>query len=287
MKIENEKYEICFVERGGEILSFTNKKTGLQYMYQGDSKYWSGKNPTLFPIVGSTFSKSYEAKGKVYSMKNHGIIRYADLKCIENDKTKITFLLESSEETLQVYPYKFRYEVTYELNADTLNISYSITNKDDEMMPFGFGLHPAFRVPLNENEKFEDYVVEFEREEKLKQIIFDPKKQKDVIYKDVTMKKWNINYDEIEERETLVFSNILSKYVILKGPQGNGVKVTCEGYPYLAFWTAERNAPFLCIEPWYSHDDYEDVQVPFKDREGTIQLDPGNVFKTSYAINVF
>ena len=43
MKLENERYIVTFVEKGGEIQSFTDKETGIQYMWQGDETYWSGK----------------------------------------------------------------------------------------------------------------------------------------------------------------------------------------------------------------------------------------------------
>ena len=98
MKIANERYEMTFCEKGGEMTSFRDKQTGIQYLYQGDSEYWSGKNPTLFPIVGNTHSGTYEIDGKQYAMKNHGLIRYATLTCIEqtgNKKTISVFLLLS------------------------------------------------------------------------------------------------------------------------------------------------------------------------------------------------
>lgn len=246
-----------------------------------------GKNPTLFPIVGSTYNKEYKAKGKTYSMKNHGIIRYSDLKCTAINDTSITFTLEANKETLAVYPYNFKYEITYTLNNDTLEVVYHITNKDEEKMPFGFGLHPAFRVPLNENETYEDYILEFENEEHMKQLVFDESFETLPYYKDVTMKTWPLNYDEIEKYETLVYRDFTSTYVTLKGKAGNGVRVNFKGYPFLALWTAKKGAPYLCIEPWYSHDDYEKVDVAFEDREGMIVLAPNETFTTSYSITVF
>ena len=66
MRLENERYVATFTTKGGEIESFTDKQTGIQYMYQGDTPYWGGSNPTLFPIVGSTFTKDYEIDGKKY-----------------------------------------------------------------------------------------------------------------------------------------------------------------------------------------------------------------------------
>ncbi len=83
MKIANERYEMTFCEQGGEMTSFRDKQTDIQYLYQGDSEFWSGKNPTLFPIVGNTHSGTYEIDGKQYAMKNHGLIRYAKLTCIK------------------------------------------------------------------------------------------------------------------------------------------------------------------------------------------------------------
>ena len=64
MKLENERYEVTFVEKGGEIYSFTDKQTGLQYMWQGDNDNWGGKNPSLFPIIGNTYTKDYQIDGK-------------------------------------------------------------------------------------------------------------------------------------------------------------------------------------------------------------------------------
>lgn len=287
MKIQNNNYEVQFDLKGGEILAFTNKDTNIQYMYQGNTEYWGGKNPTLFPIVGSTYSKTYVAKGKTYSMKNHGIIRYSTLKCTNHTDTSITFTLEANKETLEQYPYQFKYEITYTLNNDTLNIVYHITNNDEETMPFGFGLHPAFRVPLCENETFEDYILEFENDENMKQLVFDESFVNPPYYQDIKMKQWHLNYEEIEKYETIVYRDFTSTYVTLKGKEGHGVKVNFEGYPFLALWNAKARAPYLCIEPWYSHDDYEKVDVAFKDREGMINLESGKTFTTSYSITVF
>ncbi len=174
MKIYNEYFEAEFSEKGGEIVSLVDKKTGLQYMYQGDSPYWSGKNPTLFPIVGNTYDGTYEAKGNTYTFKNHGLIRYATLTCIEHKEDRIVFELKANEETLQHYPYAFTYHIAYSFNDKGLNIEYEIMNEDEEVMPFTFGLHPGFRVPMFDDECYEDYSISFDQEETMEQLIFDP-----------------------------------------------------------------------------------------------------------------
>ena len=99
MKLENERYIVTFVEKGGEIQSFTDKETGIQYMWQGDETYWSGKNPSLFPMVGNTYTNDYTIEGKSYAMKNHGLIRYATLTCRQDDGKQIVMELNSNEDT--------------------------------------------------------------------------------------------------------------------------------------------------------------------------------------------
>lgn len=68
----------------------------------------------------------------------------------------------------------------------------------------------------------------------------------------------------------ILFEHLRSPYVTLTNGK-NSVKVSVAGYRWLAFWT-KQNAPYLCIEPWHGHGDFEEVHVPFEEREGTIQL---------------
>lgn len=282
--IENKRYVLELTLAGGEIQSFYDKELKIEYMYQGDSEHWSGKNPTLFPIVGNTYTKTYVTKGKEYSFKNHGLIRYATLTIVNQDECSVTLELKSNEETLSMYPYAFTYHITYTLHEDKLEVFYEITNNDEETMPFTFGLHPGFRVPLVEKETFEDYTLSFEREEDLKQLIFN---DGDVRYVDVTMKDWELDYKEMVERATLIYKDFSSSYVTLSGKAGHGVKMSIAGYPLLAIWTQAKGAPYLCIEPWYSHADFEDVNCAFEDRFGMMKLESNRKFVTSYTIETF
>jgi galactose mutarotase-like enzyme len=58
------------------------------------------------------------------------------------------------------------------------------------------------------------------------------------------------------------------------------------GYKWFAIWTKD-NFPFVCLEPWHSHTDFEEVKVDFEKREGTIILKPNNSYTTSYTIEIF
>lgn len=287
MKLKNDHYEVTFTEKGGEIASFTNVDTGIQYMWQGDPEFWGGKNPGLFPLVGNTFSQTYTIDGKEYSMKNHGLIRYATLTCVKEDENEVVMALDSDDTTLAQYPFPFHYEVAYELEDNKLTITYRITNTGDKEMPFTFGLHPGFNCPLTKDERFEDYTMSFSNPEKMKQLVFDLEKKKPYVLEDVELQEIPCDYDLIEKYATLIYKNPKSGFLTLKGKSGHGVRISIAGYPYLAIWTAKKGAPFICLEPWYGHADFSEVAEDFYHREGTMILSPGKTFTTSYTIEVF
>ncbi|MEG2685226.1 MAG: aldose 1-epimerase family protein, partial [Erysipelotrichaceae bacterium] len=161
MKISNERFELEIINRGGEIQSFFDKKKKVEYMWQGDEKYWTGKNPTLFPIVSGLANHGYDVDGQHFEMKNHGFIRISDMICIEETTNKITMELKANEFTLEQYPYNFKFHTQYELIDNKIIITYIVLNKGKKAMPFSLGCHPGFNCPIEKNEKFSDYKLVF------------------------------------------------------------------------------------------------------------------------------
>lgn len=287
MQLENQRYCVTFTENGGEIESFCDKVSGLQYMWQGDTTYWAGKNPTLFPIVGNTYRGSYVIDGKTYAMKNHGLIRYAQLKLQDHNDTMLTMTYDSNDQTLAQFPFPFHYAITYTLQDNKLTITYHITNTGEKDMPFSFGLHPGFRCPIHPDETFEDYQIKFSNEEHMQQLVFDINKETPYTLQDVNMQVLPCDYTAFEKYNTIIYKNAKSAYVTLEGKHQNGVRISIAGYPYFALWTAGKDAPFICLEPWYGHADFSDVKEDFYNREGTMLLSPQKTFTTSYTIEVF
>ncbi|MFV0381279.1 MAG: aldose 1-epimerase family protein [Breznakia sp.] len=283
MNIKNAKFEVTFTSKGGEMLSFQDLETKVNYLWQGSEQFWTGKNPTLFPIVANTYTKQYKAKGNIYALKNHGFIRISNLTCIKQDETSIAFALCSNEATRQVYPYEFRYQIHYMLCDSTLQIDYKIKNKDNETMPFGFGLHPGFNCPITSKEMFEDYKLVFEEVEELEQLIFEG--QTKPYYKKVKMKELAFNYSEFKKVSTYIFKGMKSKFVSLQSKR-HSIRISIEGFTYLALWTASKGAPFVCIEPWCTLPDFQKNDISFEQREGMINLKPDEEFNISYTISI-
>lgn len=288
MKLSNDQYEVLFQEAGGEIASFKHKASGLEYMWQGDGTYWSGKNPTLFPMIGNTYTKTYTIHGNEYAMKNHGLIRYATLTCVKDDGNTVEFQLTNNEETHKQYPFSFDYRISYTLHDNKLTVKYHVTNTGDEVMPFSLGLHPAFRCPLEKDEKFEDYQIKFSNQEMLHQMVFDPAGKCAPVMKDhkEPVQSIPLTYEWIEKYATVIYKDIKSAYVTLSGKH-HGVKMSCVGYPLLAFWTPKKGAPFICIEPWIGHGDFYDHGKDFYNRDYTMLLSAKKSYTCAYTIEVY
>lgn len=275
MILENEYLKLECCAKGGEIQSCFDKIKQKEIMWQGDSQFWSGKNPTLFPIVGNTFSKSYEIDGQTYAMKNHGLIRYGECECIAQSEDSITLQMKSNEETLKQYPFAFTYEITYRLKGRKVEIIYHITNDSNRDMPFTFGLHPGFNVTDNKAK------LVFACEEHLTQIHFNHGYKKE----NKTMKEWNYNYEDMVQDATLIYENIKSPYVDLV-QKDSTIRVSIAGFPYLALWCVPQ-APYLCIEPWYGMADLvPEMETEFEKRVGMMKCSPNHTFTTSYWFEV-
>lgn len=274
--LENEVARVEFKTMGAEIISFILKAKQMEAIWSGDPTYWSGRNPILFPIVGSTFSKDYQIDGKTYSMGNHGFARNSEFVVVHHLEDRILFALNFSAETLAQYPFEFKLTVEYVLQDCELTVNYNIFNLSEKVMPFSFGLHPAFNCPLAKGEKFEDYYLEFASVEDCTTLKGDFK---------LKGNKIALNYEIFKSIPTLLFESIKSPYVTLTNGV-HGVKVTVQGYRWLAFWT-KQEAPYLCIEPWHGHGDFKANDVPFEQREGTICLNPDKSFTTTYQIKLF
>lgn len=282
-ELENEYIRLECRPEGGEIKSLWDKKRDLEVLYQGDQG-WSGSNPSLFPIIGNTWSKDYEIDGKTYAMKNHGLIRYAVLEG-EKEGDTVRFILRADEETKKRYPFDFLYEIAYHLEGPEVHIDYRITNTGDTVMPFTFGLHPAFRVPQEAGETFEDYELIPDINGRATQIVFEPKGEP-VTRQEVHFEPWTLDRDTIYKYKTLVFEDFDADRITLACKGEPRVSVEMSQFPLLAIWTHENVSDFVCIEPWYGHADFEPVEEDFYHREGTMLLQPGETFSTGYSIRL-
>lgn len=147
--IGNDTLTVKIQSKGAELQSIQTKD-GMEYLWQGDPQYWADRAPNLFPQVGMCTDGYYLLDGIRYPMDAHGFIKDMDLQVSEHTENQITFMCGDTADTHRVYPFLFRYAISYRLSGQTLAICIQVENCSTRVMPFAVGGHPGFRVPLEE-----------------------------------------------------------------------------------------------------------------------------------------
>ncbi len=101
-----------------------------------------GGIPILFPFAGKP------PKGSI--LKQHGFARTSSWTVLEAGRSRLRCSFEANAQTLLAFPHLFRLELEVVLGEASLKLSFKIQNQGTSAMPLHFGLHPYFKVPLDE-----------------------------------------------------------------------------------------------------------------------------------------
>ncbi len=286
--ISNEYLNIGIKEVGAELSSIISNQSGKEYMWQADPAVWAAHAPNLFPIIGSLKGGSFIYRDKEYACPKHGFVRDNDkISLVEKTTSDATFLLSCSEETLKVYPFRFEFRIHFALDANTLHLHHKVINHGNSDMLFSLGGHPAFRVPVNDDEDYTDYFLEFENPETAEswQVQKDGLIGKDTIPafdKPTTI----LLRPDLFDNDALVFKNLNSHSVSIRSSKARQVlKVRFPDFNYLGIW-AKPNSAYVCIEPWLGIADSYSSDRNFEHKEGLLCLQPGQHFSASYSIEI-
>ena len=286
-EIKNEYIKAKIKSFGAELNSLQKCAEELEYIWQGDSKYWNRHSPILFPIVGRLKNDSYTYQKQKYNMSQHGFARDKEFELVINEADFIEFRLNSDEKILEIYPFSFELYLSYKLEKNSLIVSYKVINKSDDKMLFSIGAHPAFNWTLKEDEKKEDYFLEFENIKETKRYFLN---DKGLVYDSVDLKiidnKIALN-EELFKNDALVFNDSNIKTLTLKNSiNENYIKLNFDNFPYLGIWSKPSVAPFICIEPWFGVADDENSNQNFEDKKGIITLQKDEIFSCFYSIEI-
>ena len=273
MKLDNGILCLELTNKGGEMSKLTYK--GYDVLYKGDGPYWTGKNPTLFPMISSPDKKEYVLDGITYPCRNHGLIRYATLQTIVDNDKEVVMRLTSNDDTKKEYPFDFEYNITYKLDNNKVLINYDITNTGDKQMPFTFGLHPGFNI-----NDFKETEIIFNDDE-----VGELFNQKTRSSSSIKLGTYTNYLEDLAKLQTIILKNLKSKYVTLKMKEYS-INIDMSKFKYLAIWTADPNAKYICIEPWLSVNNIKTSSNPFADEFELEHLKPGETFKIDYYIEL-
>lgn len=285
--LENDELKVTLSSKGAELMSMIDKKDQTEYIWQGNPEYWAYHAPHLFPIVGGLNQDSLLVDGNHYPLSRHGFARTSTFRRIESAPQQAIFELRYSQETLTAYPYKFEFQVIYFLVGRSLKVVYKVINLDNSDIYFSIGAHPGFNLPFHNETNFEDYYIEFQKDEQLESHQLSEKGlfNRETSPISTNNKQLPMSYN-LFEKDALVFKNIQSRSVILKSNKSSKqIKVDFPHFNYLGLWT-KRNAPFICIEPWLGCADTDGNPTDISKKEAIQHLKHGHVFETEFTVTV-
>ena len=286
--LTNEHLQVKIRKKGAELYSVLSKDTELEYMWNGDPKFWAKTSPLLFPIVGALKNDTYFYDGGSYSLPRHGFARDVIFEVSAQKPDGVTFSLSSSDSTMEKYPFEFELQVEYKLVENLLEVTYYVKNEADDKMYFSIGGHPAFKVPLTDNSKYEDSYLHFDRMENAERwpvtsegLIKD--KPVSLIENSSALGLTRSLFEE----DALVFKNLKSDIISIKSHQhSHGLDFYFEGFPYLGIWAA-KNADFVCLEPWCGIADSLSHDQQLQTKEGIETLLPNELWSRTWKVRFY
>lgn len=125
----------------------------------GTAKPTRSGTPLLFPFAGRIRGTSFRFRDKQYELEDgdgqgnaiHGFVFNRAWRITQRavDRVAGQFQASVDDETLaRRWPADFRITAEYRIAGNTLTSELMIENPDDKPLPFGFGTHAYFRVPL-------------------------------------------------------------------------------------------------------------------------------------------
>ena len=291
LKNENLKIEVNL--HGAELKSLYNMDTDTEYLWCADPAYWNRTSPVLFPFVGGVKNGVYRHNGEEYRIGQHGFARDREFALVSRTEDTVWFSLEDDESSRMIYPFAFRLEIGYQLLKDGVKVMWRVKNPAETDMYFSIGAHPAFNCPLRKGEKQTDYSIRLQGGdgndvEAFVNTIFGQGGTVTAEHETVELNHGLLPITEHTfDNDAKVIENAQVQRVALIDESGEEILAVEFDAPLVGIWSPpKKNAPFVCIEPWYGRCDSEVFAGELKDREWEQVLKPGEEFAAEYKIRV-
>lgn len=288
--LENEVLKVEIDSFGAELKSVQRKSDHQEYMWQGDPKYWGRTSPVLFPFVGAPRDKEYRYEGKTYAMGQHGFARDMEFALEEQEAQRIWFVLDSTEETYAKYPFAFRLHIGYELTEDQVKVLWRVENTDRKPLYFSIGAHPAFLCPIHGEADKLGYGLKFGGlDTELHHHGNTPEGLAVMQDEVLALKDGAVTFTPgFFDKCTYMVEGKQTGEVSLLDTAGTPYVTVQFDAPLFAVWSPEgKDAPFVCIEPWYGRCDAEDFEGSIAERAYENALAAGGTFEASYRMRFF
>lgn len=225
-------------EKGATIVSL--KKDEKDFLYRNDENLRSSERPRcgipfLFPIFGRLKDSKYIWDEKEYAMEIHGFGHTSTWTVVSQLKNRLVLVLESNEETLAQYPFRFRVTLDFTMEDGTLNIVQTYENLDITPMPYNYGFHPYFLTEKLENQQVETYADTY----------FDFAKGPSAFGHG----KVSLSMPEGAPETGAAFMGVHSPTILHNKAEGRKLTMEFDDSFHTHVLWAQAGKPFLCVEP--------------------------------------
>lgn len=153
---------------GGQLVGLQVERGGRsrELLYRGmnfcASPGFAGKAMVMWPATGRSLAGDAAAvpgdaagwrwQGKRWPMPIHGFAKDQRWTVVSTPKkgevASVTIALGDTPQTRELFPFSFRFLITYSLRGNRLSVRHRVTNLSKNPMPFSIGNHMTFALPL-------------------------------------------------------------------------------------------------------------------------------------------
>ncbi len=274
------------IDPHGAQLSSLTDADGRELMTDADPRYWKGRAPILFPVVGAPYGETIRVDGVDYPMRKHGFARRSDFAVIEATPTRAVLALTDDAATRARYPFAFRLELAFTLEEATLAIEATVANPADVPLPASFGFHPAFAWPLPYGLARGDHRIVFAADEpaRLRSIAADGTIAAATVPSPLDGRVLRLD-DALFAHDALVWDDVRSQSVRYGADAGPQLEIAFPDTPKLGIWT-KPGAAFVCVEPWHGIADPEGYDGEYRDKPGVFEVAPGGEKRITMSVTL-
>ena len=282
IELKNEALTIKVAELGAELQSVKDSK-GKEFLWQAGPE-WPRHSPILFPIVCSVNDDTYVVDDREYHLPRHGFARDTKFTVVALTDEKVTLALHDDEETLKVYPFHFNLAVTYRLEGNRVHVIWHVENTDQCEIHFQIGGHPAFNMPGGKLEG----MIKLDNEEPMDVLKSYADGSHDMVEIPLEADMGIMEIcNSFFRNDSVKIHKSQTHRAMLMDTNGEPAVTVDYKTPVCAFWSPYgKQAPFVCIEPWYGIGDPRGWKGEFKDKPLMNHLQPGASFMSKYTITI-
>lgn len=288
--LTNSDLTLQVSSHGAELCSIRSTATGHEYLWQADPAYWKRHSPVLFPIVGSVWENEYRYAGHTYQLTQHGFARDLPFEQLEASPNHLLYRLTDTEETRRRYPFPFLLQIAYRLDGRRIEVQWHVTNTGTSTMHFQIGAHPAFYFPAHDPATSQRGYFGFDRTQGLyyklvaEKGCVDPVTRHPLPLADDGLLPLDVH---TFDHDALILEDAqVHKVVLYDNHRQPWLALHFEA-PVVGLWSPpSKDAPFVCIEPWYGRCDRAHYTGEFQDKDWMQHLAPQATFCGGYTIEI-